>query len=50
MPILGLSRPESVPNLSARFASLLETEPTARRDLKALETSLGLCKVNSKSV
>jgi hypothetical protein len=48
--ILGLSRPESVPNLSARFHSLLESEPTANCDLKALEISLGLRDPNSKSV
>ena len=37
VPILGLSRPESVPNLSARFAALLQSESNARRDLMALE-------------
>ena len=37
VPILGLSRPESVPNLSARFAALLQSESNARRDLLALE-------------
>jgi hypothetical protein len=42
VPILGLSRPESVPNLSARFASLISSEAAARRDLAALELSLGL--------
>lgn len=50
VPILGLSRPQSVPNLSARFASLLATGPTDRRDLTALEITLGLREVNSKSV
>jgi hypothetical protein len=44
VPTLGLSRPESVPNLSARFASLLASEATARRDLTALELSPGLRK------
>ena len=42
VPILGLSRPESVPNLSARFAALLQSESNARRDLMALERALGL--------
>src|SRR5271165_5802930 len=47
---LGLSRPESVPNLSARFAALLQSESNARRDLMALERALGLSGENSKSV
>ena len=42
VPILGLSRPESVPNLSARFALLLDGDGRARRDLRALEFDLGL--------
>jgi hypothetical protein len=42
VPILGLSRPESVPNLSARFAALLQTESNAMQDLMALERALGL--------
>ena len=42
VPILGLSRPESVPNLSARFAALLQTQSNARRYLMALELALGL--------
>jgi hypothetical protein len=42
VPILGPSRPESVANHSARFASLIASEATARRDLTALELSLGL--------
>ena len=42
VPILGLSLPESVPNLSARFAALLQSESNARRDLLALELALGL--------
>ena len=50
VPILGLSRPESVPNLSARFAALLQSESNARRDLMALERALGLSGENSKSV
>ncbi len=50
VPILGLSRPESVPNLSARFATLLSTDPNAKSKLAALELSLGLHEVNSKSV
>jgi hypothetical protein len=47
---LGLSQPESVPNLSARFAALLATDATARRDLTTLETALGLREQTSKSV
>ena len=31
VPILGLSRPESVRDLSARFAALLQSESNARR-------------------
>src|SRR5271165_4549196 len=50
VPILGLFRPESVPNLSARFAALLQTQSNARRDLVALELALGLSGENSKSV
>ena len=50
VPILGLSRPESVPNLSARFAALLQSESNARRDLLELERALGLSGENSKSV
>ncbi len=50
VPILGLSRPESVPNLSARFAALLQTQSNARRDLMALELAHGLNLENSKSV
>ena len=50
IPILGLSRPESVPNLSTRFAALLAAEASARRDLRELEFALGLKKENSKSV
>ena len=48
-PILGLSRPESVPN-PARFAALLQSESNTRRDLLALERALGLSGENSKSV
>jgi REP element-mobilizing transposase RayT len=50
VPILGLSRPESVPNLSARFAALLQSESNARRDLMAWERALALSGENSKSV
>ena len=50
VPILRLSRPESVPNLSARFAALLQSESNTRRDLLALELALGLSGENSKSV
>ena len=50
VPILGLSRPESVPNLSSRFANLLRTQASVRRDLKALELALKLRGQTSKSV
>ena len=50
VPILGLSRPESVPNLSSRFATLLRTQASVRRDLKALELALKPRDENSKSV
>ena len=50
VPILGLSRPESVPNLSARFATLLATDTHAKNELLALEVLLGLRGLNSKSV
>jgi putative transposase len=50
VPILGLSRPESVPNLSSRFATLLRTQASVRRDLMALELALKLRGENSKSV
>ena len=49
VPILGLSRPERVPNLSARFAALLATDAIARRDLTILETALGLRQETSQS-
>ena len=50
VPILGLSRPKSVPSLSARFTALLQTESNARQDLMALERALGLSGENSNSV
>ncbi len=50
VPILGLSRPESVPNLSARFATLLATDTHAKNELSALDVLLGLREVNSNSV
>ena len=50
VPILGLSRPESVPNLSSRFATLLRTQASVRRDLMALELALKDRGENSKSV
>jgi hypothetical protein len=50
VPILGLSRPESVPNLSARFAALLRTQSNAKRDLMALQLALGLNLEDSTSV
>jgi len=48
VPILGLSRPESVPNLSARFTTLIATDPRAKNKLLALELLLGLREVNYK--
>jgi hypothetical protein len=47
VPILGLSSPESVPNHSARIASLIANEATSRRDLTALELSPGLRELTS---
>ncbi len=41
VPILGLSRPESVPNLSRKFSLLLAEQAAARRDLASLERELG---------
>jgi len=50
VPILSLSRPVSVPNLSARFTTLIATDTRAKNELLALEVLLGLREVNSKSV
>jgi len=50
VPILGLSRPESVPDLSARFAALLQSESNARQDLMPLVRALGLSGENFGSV
>jgi len=36
----GVSRPESVPNLTRRFTELLRSEVRVRRDLARLEESL----------
>jgi hypothetical protein len=41
-PVLGVSRPESVPNLIRRFSTWLESQNDARRDVKRLQTQLGL--------
>ena len=38
--VLGVSRTESVPNLTRRFAAWLETEPRIRAQLRALEKEL----------
>jgi REP-associated tyrosine transposase len=43
VPVLGLSRPESVPNLTKKFSGLLQRQPQARQELKRLERELGLC-------
>ena len=50
VPILGLSRPESVPDLSSRFAAPLRTQAGVRRDLMAPELALKDRGENSKSV
>jgi REP element-mobilizing transposase RayT len=51
VPILGVSRPESVPNLTKRFANWLENWADARQDLIAIESDLGLRgKITKKSV
>jgi len=50
VPIPGFSRSESVPNLSSRFATLLRTQASVRRDLKALELALKLRGENSEAV
>ena len=42
VPVLGVSRPESVPNLTRRFSTWLESQNDARQDLKRLQTQLGL--------
>lgn len=40
MPILGLSRPESVPNLTRRFERWLTSDPETRRRYQQLEEEL----------
>jgi hypothetical protein len=50
VPLLGVSRPERVPNLSRRLARWLEHPSRARQDLVTLETSLGLRKKTKNSV
>jgi hypothetical protein len=40
VPILGLSRPESVPNLSRRFSRLLAEQAAARHDLASMERQM----------
>ena len=42
VPVLGVSRPESVPNLTRRFSIWLESQNDARRDLKRLQRDLGV--------
>jgi putative transposase len=39
-PILGLSRPESVPNLTRSFSKRLTTDGRVRRDLRSLDRAL----------
>ena len=43
VPVLGVSRPQSVPNLTRRFSTWLEGQNETRRDLKKLQAQLGLC-------
>ena len=50
VPILGLSRPKPIPNLSARFAVCSRANRTRGEISLALERALGLCGENSKSV
>jgi hypothetical protein len=40
VPLLGLSRPESVPNLSRRYASRLRTSAQTRKELRDLKEAL----------
>src|SRR3981189_3109527 len=42
VPILGVSRPESVPNLARKFSRLLAEEAAARHHLANLERELEL--------
>ena len=41
VPVLGVSRPQSVPNLTRRFSTWLESQNETRRDLKKLKAQLG---------
>jgi hypothetical protein len=47
-PILGVTRPESVPDLTRRFAGWLGSRPRARQDLMALEATPGVGGKNQK--
>jgi REP-associated tyrosine transposase len=42
VPVLGVSRPESVPNLTRRFSIWLESQSDARQHLKRLQRELGV--------
>lgn len=42
VPVLGLSRPESLPSVASRFAASLHNDPRRRRDLRGLEKLLGV--------
>src|SRR5271157_2750860 len=42
VPVLGLARPESVPNLTKRFSTWLGGPTDARENLKKLRRQLGL--------
>ena len=47
--ILGLSRPESVPNLTRRFTASIQKHSTARRDLNLLEKTLAEARDEEKN-
>jgi hypothetical protein len=42
VPVLGLSRPESVPNLTRRFNTWLEADPCVREQLTRMLDALGV--------
>jgi len=42
VPVLGVSRVESVPNLTRRFVSWLEGDPAVREQLRQMEQALGV--------
>jgi putative transposase len=42
VPVLGVSRPESVPNLTRRFTAWLRTDAAVREQLRRMEQALGV--------